>query len=99
MDGLFDEENIRAYEITNTYSHTRPNGEWALSSWRYVSGENLARGQKSAEQVCNDWFASPGHNQNILSNNYSSIGIGVFCKKVDNGYVYHFSQMFSATEY
>ena len=90
---LQDVANIRAYEITNSYSHTRPNGERAIISfysYACTEGENLAKGQRSAEQVCKDWFASPGHDLNITSNNFSSIGIGVFCQKVNGGYVYHF---------
>ena len=99
---LQDVANIRAYEITNSYSHTRPNGERAiLSFYNYANteGENLARGQRSAEEVCTAWFQSSTHNANILSNNYASIGIGVFCLKYSNGYTYYFSQMFSSTEY
>lgn len=95
---LQDVANIRAYEITNSYSHTRPNGKRAITSfysYACTEGENLAKGQRSAEQVCDDWFASPGHLQNIVSNNFNTIGIGVFCQKVNGGYVYHFSQMFS----
>ena len=96
---LQDVANIRAYEIVNKYSHERPNGQRAILSWSFTDGENLGKGQTSAEQVCTAWFESATHNANIIRNDYSSIGIGVFCKKVDNGYVYHFSQIFSATEF
>lgn len=56
---LQDVANIRAYEITHTYAHTRPNGERAITSfysYACTEGENLAKGQTSAEQVCNAWF-------------------------------------------
>lgn len=96
---LQDVANIRAVEITNRYSHTRPNGERAISSfymYAHTDGENLAMGQRSASQVCNAWFGSSTHVNNIIENSYSTIGIAVFCKKLNNGgYANYFSQMFS----
>jgi uncharacterized protein YkwD len=44
------------------------------SSW---TGENIAQGQHSANQVMNVWLASSGHRNNIMSYSYSEIGIGV----------------------
>lgn len=56
----------------------------------------FAMGQRSASEVCNAWFASPTHRDNIIENSYSTIGIAVFCKKLNNGgYANYFSQMFS----
>ena len=100
---LQDVANIRAYEITNSYSHIRPNGERAITSfsaYAATAGENLAKGFYSAEDVCNAWFSSSTHNQNITNNGYQSIGIGVFCKKSEDGsYHNYFSQMFSNADY
>lgn len=42
------------------------------SAW----GENIASGQKTPEIVVNAWMNSPGHRANILSNNFSKIGVG-----------------------
>ena len=96
---LQDVANIRAVEITNRYSHTRPNGERAISSfymYAHTDGENLAMGQRSASEVCNAWFGSSTHVNNIIEYSYSTIGIAVFCKKLNNGgYANYFSQMFS----
>ena len=86
--------NIRAYEITYSYSHTRPNGERGITSF-HVDGENLAEGFTSASDVCQAWFASLTHDLNITNNSYNTIGIGVFCAKTDYGYENYFSQMFS----
>ncbi|MFR8164768.1 MAG: CAP domain-containing protein [Enterocloster sp.] len=65
-----------------SFSHTRPDGRdfsTALSeagaSFR-VSGENIAYGQRSAEQVMDVWMNSAGHRANILNPGYSRIGIG-----------------------
>ena len=73
---------VRAREIQISFSHTRPDGRdfsTALSeagaSYR-ASGENIAYGQRSAEQVMDVWMNSAGHRANILNPGYSRIGIG-----------------------
>ena len=40
------------------------------------AGENLARGQKTPEEVVSAWMNSPGHRKNILSARYTQIGVG-----------------------
>lgn len=40
------------------------------------AGENIAAGQKSAQQVMNDWMNSSGHRANILNKNYTELGVG-----------------------
>ena len=96
---LQDAANTRAVEITYSYSHTRPNGNRAITDlypYAHTDAENLAKGQQSAEQVCNDWFSSDTHNRNIVNRSYHTIGISVFCQKLDEGdYVNNFSQLFS----
>lgn len=96
---LQDAANTRAIEITYSYSHTRPNGNRAITDlypYAHTDAENLAKGQSSAEQVCDDWFSSPTHNRNIVNRSYHTIGISVFCQKLDEGdYVNNFSQLFS----
>ncbi|MNW39190.1 Cysteine-rich secretory protein family protein [compost metagenome] len=49
-------------------------------TYRYA-GENIAKGQKSAEEVVEDWMNSPGHKANIMNANYNLIGVGYY-----NGY-------------
>ena len=90
--------NIRAYEITYSYSHTRPNGERGITSFN-VDGENLAEGFTSAYDVCYAWFASESHLRNITNNSYNTMGVGVFCAKTDYGYENYFSQMFSCDKF
>lgn len=48
----------------------------ALGIDRWGAAENIARGQKTAEEVMNSWMNSPGHRANILSEEYSDIGVG-----------------------
>lgn len=75
---------IRSKEQTKLFSHTRPNGNSCFSvlsdegiSYK-GSGENIAYGQKSAEDVVNAWMASEAHRANILSKNFTDIGVGCY---------------------
>ena len=43
-----------------------------------TAGENIAKGQSTAQQVMNDWMNSPGHRANILNSSYTKIGIGYY---------------------
>lgn len=69
---------LRAAEISYFYSHTRPDGSGFSSQASQVCGENIAYGQDSAAEVMEDWKNSPGHNENILSDNATRMGVGVF---------------------
>lgn len=75
---------VRAKEIENQFSHTRPNGSnfsTALTeqgiSYR-SSGENIAWGQRTPEQVMQSWMNSSGHKANILSSKFTAIGVGYY---------------------
>lgn len=74
--------NVRAKEIKQSFSHTRPNGSSFSSVLKEQgvsfrgSGENIAWGQKSPEQVMNGWMNSEGHRANILNKNFKNIGVG-----------------------
>ncbi len=41
-----------------------------------AAGENIAMGYSTAEAVVSAWMNSPGHRANILSENYTHIGVG-----------------------
>lgn len=41
-----------------------------------AAGENIAMGQRSPEEVVKGWMDSPGHRENILSKNFTHIGVG-----------------------
>ena len=81
---------VRAGEIARSFSHTRPDG----SAWSTVSGaaygENIARGQNSAEKVIAAWMTSADHRENMLRASYGSVGI---CAYKVNG-VMHWVQLF-----
>jgi uncharacterized protein YkwD len=40
-------------------------------------GENVAYGYPSPQEVVQGWIKSPGHYQNLVSNQFTEIGIGV----------------------
>ncbi|MCR8632939.1 CAP domain-containing protein [Paenibacillus radicis (ex Xue et al. 2023)] len=42
------------------------------------AGENIAMGQRTPQEVMNSWMNSPGHRQNILSPNYTKIGVAYY---------------------
>jgi uncharacterized protein YkwD len=48
--------------------------DWNTS---YAWGENIAYGYQSAQSVMNGWMNSPGHRANILSANFTEIGVSV----------------------
>ena len=43
--------------------------------------ENIAMGQHSVDQAIADWLNSPGHRANLLSANYSKIGVAAYRSK------------------
>lgn len=56
-----------------------------------AAGENIAKGQRTPQEVMNAWMNSPGHRSNILSPSYTQIGVGV---AKDSAGRYYWTQMF-----
>jgi len=48
-------------------------------------GENIAFGQTSVDEVVETWLGSPGHRKNILSPNFSELGVGLALGKGPDG--------------
>ncbi|MCR4585037.1 MAG: CAP domain-containing protein [Lachnospiraceae bacterium] len=80
---------LRAVEIVQKFSHTRPNGGNCFSAWAELGyeatgwrGENIAYGYSTEEEVFIGWredddkYAGQGHRRNMLSSNFKYIGIG-----------------------
>jgi len=42
-----------------------------------LTGENIALGPESAEEVVAGWLASPGHCENIMDPRFQDIGVGI----------------------
>ncbi len=76
------QEKSNDMQAKNYFSHTSPTYGSPFDMMRdfgvsYNSaGENIAMGQQSAEEVVNAWMNSEGHRKNILSPNYTHIGVG-----------------------
>lgn len=81
---------VRAEEIVEKFSHTRPDG----TRWKSVSSaayaENIARGQKTADKAVAAWMTSEGHRRNILNGNYTSTGVAC----IQSGSVLYWVQIF-----
>ena len=66
----------------NYFSHTSPTygspfDQMKANGVTYKSAaENIAMGQRTAEEVVKGWMESPGHRQNILTPEFTHIGIG-----------------------
>lgn len=73
---------IRAGELQQSFSHTRPNGTTPFTALTeagasyQTAGENIAMGQKTPAEVVNAWMNSAGHRANILNDQFTSIGVG-----------------------
>ncbi|WP_246530730.1 CAP domain-containing protein [Streptomyces bathyalis] len=73
----------RSMAIEGFFSHLGPDGS---SPWDRaedlgildLGGENIARGQESAEDVVDDWMRSPSHRANILNCEYRTMGVGEY---------------------
>lgn len=70
----------------NYFGHTSLDGRTVADRVRKYAdfdyiGENIAMGQRTPEEVLNDWMNSDGHKANILNENYTDIGISYY-----NGY-------------
>ena len=89
--------NIRAKELSDSFSHTRPNGSSCFTVLSELgisygtAGENIAAGYSSSQSVMEGWRFSSGHYQNIISSKFKKIGIGV--NIVNNQY--YWVQIFS----
>ncbi len=84
--GLEKVAMLRAKEISQSFSHTRPNGTLCFSAYTELGvstpsmGENIAMGYWSVESVMNGWaeanepYDGQGHRRNMLGD-YTCIGI------------------------
>lgn len=96
---LTDGAAIRAVETSQTFDHTRPNGSdysTVLNVNYQATGENIAAGQTSAENVVNAWMNSTGHRDNLLSGSFDKLGVGYY-NNAATTYQKYWVQMFGGT--
>ncbi|HMJ10928.1 MAG TPA: CAP domain-containing protein [Polyangiaceae bacterium] len=67
----------------NYFSHDSPEGSdfsdraAAADYQGFATGENIAQGQRSVQEVMTAWMNSAGHRRNILSTGSNEIGVGI----------------------
>ncbi len=90
---------IRAEELLEDFSHTRPDGTKGMKiidgydiSYSYC-GENIAAGSSNPEDVIELWMNSDGHRANILKDAYTHMGVGVVYDE-NSEYGFYWVQIF-----
>ena len=81
---LMDSARAKSKDMSakNYFSHTSPTYGSPFDQMKSfgityrAAAENIAMGQRSAEEVVKGWMESPGHRQNILDSKFTHIGIG-----------------------
>lgn len=67
----------------NYFSHTSPTYGSPFQMMQHfgivyrTAGENIAMGQRTAQEVVTAWMNSPGHRANILKRDFTEIGVGL----------------------
>lgn len=80
-------EKSHDMQVNNYFSHTSPTYGSPFDMMKSYgityrsAGENIARGQRTPEEVVNAWMNSEGHRANILSPKFTHIGVGY----IENG--------------
>lgn len=70
--------------VNNYFSHTSPTYGSPFEMLQHFgvsyrsAGENIAAGQKNAQEVMNAWMNSSGHRANILNSSYTELGVGYY---------------------
>lgn len=82
VDFMQDVANLRASDLTLSYSHTRPDGRGAFTAfsdlgYSYSSvSENIGK-STGAEKMVQDWmYSTTGHREALLNSKWSYIGLG-----------------------
>jgi len=80
--GHADDMALRDY-----FSHTCPEGKTFIDRLRKngvryrAAAENIAYGQKTAQEVLDAWLKSPGHRANLMNPRYRRLGLGLRDKR------------------
>lgn len=83
----------------NYFSHTGLDGSnpgARIAATGYVAGtwgENIAAGQRTAQQVVDGWVASEGHCRNLMNKNFAELGVG-YAFDADASYDHYWTQNF-----
>ena len=82
---------VRAYEVYKKADHVRPDGRTWESAYTdagflwgthySAAGENIAWGYRDETDVLKAWLDSPGHRENILRANFTTLATGLYSNK------------------
>jgi uncharacterized protein YkwD len=85
----------------NFFAHTNKQGKEVPQRaeaqgylWRHV-GENISRGQTSAQEAVSGWIDSPGHCRNLMNPRFTEMGAGVSIRQSRRPAAY-WTQVFAA---
>lgn len=82
-DELAAAADIRAVEIIDVFSHTRPDGSDCRTVSSLACAENIIRGpHTNGYEMMEKWMASEGHKTNILYPDLKKIGVAVRCTEM-----------------
>ena len=86
-DNLTEAAQIRAEEITEKFSHTRPNGESPLEEWYFdgAHAEILTVATTTPDAVDRWMRSEKGHREIMLDEDFHSVAVGCYVK---NGVLY-----------
>ena len=90
---LYKATTIRAKEISQKFSHTRPNGTTCFTVSNLACAENIAAGHPSSEGTVKGWINSKGHRENILSKNAKYAAISLY-RDNNSYYTYYWVNLF-----
>lgn len=95
-DELMRAAAVRSQEITQVFSHTRPDGtkfSSLVSRHGRRIGENIAGGYQTPEDVVDGWMHSDGHRKNILHPDFTELGVG-YAYEENSQYKHYWVQIF-----
>ena len=88
-DTLKEAASVRAVELSESFSHTRPDGSAWHTAGTGLAGENLARAlnneQSKSLNIAYAWYLSETHCANLLNFRYTKVGISYY---ENNGITY-----------
>jgi len=98
------ERHARDMLARGYFAHASPEGrtvrQRALDAgykWHTI-GENIAEGQLSVEEVMKSWMESPHHRENILSRDFTQMGLGLALGEGAKGFRVEWVQTFGWPE-
>lgn len=83
---------VRAREIVEKFSHTRPDGTSWSTVYSGAYAENIARGYDTAYKCEAAFMSSDGHRANILRAQYTKIGVCAYTVGGVTYWVQHFGR-------